>query len=300
MAPAQRWLSLARVAFLAVGGYFIWRGLDGRGTEIRNGLEATSVPALIGAFGLVLLGLVLTAALWRQILALFGHRTAVVPAFEIFFVGQLGKYIPGSVWSFGAQAIGARRLGIPTRTTLSASMVFLGIHLASALVLGPVLAVVSGDDPGLPLISLAALFLVGTVALTPGLVRRLAGRVSQGTPLVMNAADELRLLAIMACAWGAYAAALVILGDHLGADSGPLLVAAFMLSYAAGVVVFLAPAGIGARETTFVLMVGPEVGTGAAIAVALLSRVVMTAADVVLAIAASLAAKRTSLRDERD
>ena len=58
---------------------------------------------------------------------------------------------------------------------------------------------------------------------------------------------------------------------------------AFALAYAAGVVVVLAPAGVGAREGVFVLLLSPLLGVADATAVALLARVVHTAADGVMA-----------------
>ena len=46
-----------------------------------------------------------------------------------FFVGQLGKYIPGSVWSIGAQAQMAARRSVPPRVTVAAGLLFLGYHV---------------------------------------------------------------------------------------------------------------------------------------------------------------------------
>ncbi len=41
---------------------------------------------------------------WRRVLADLGSPLHLAPAGGVFFVGQLGKYLPGSVWSIVAQA----------------------------------------------------------------------------------------------------------------------------------------------------------------------------------------------------
>lgn len=62
----------------------------------------------------------------------------------------------------------------------------------------------------------------------------------------------------------------------LGVHDAPVAAygGAFALSYAVGVVVVVAPAGVGAREAIFILLLTP---------LALLARVVHTAADALLA-----------------
>ena len=55
---------------------------------------------------------VLTLMGWRVLLGDLGTRLPAAPASSIFFVGQLGKYLPGSVWTVVAQAeMGARLAG---------------------------------------------------------------------------------------------------------------------------------------------------------------------------------------------
>ncbi|MFA6299418.1 MAG: hypothetical protein WC642_09635, partial [Nocardioides sp.] len=67
--------------------------------------------------------------------------------------------------------------------------------------------------------------------------------------------------------------------------------AAFAAAYAVGVVVVLAPAGVGAREGVFVLLLTPVTGVAGATALALLARVVHTVADGLLAAIWSFAAR---------
>jgi uncharacterized membrane protein YbhN (UPF0104 family) len=54
-------------------------------------------------------------------------------------------------------------------------------------------------------------------------------------------------------------------------------------AYLVGVLVVIAPAGVGAREATLGLLLAPTLGVPAAAAVALLSRLVHTVGDLALA-----------------
>ena len=62
----------------------------------------------------------------------------------------------------------------------------------------------------------------------------------------------------------------------------------FAAAYVVGVAVVVAPAGVGAREVTLVALLSPAVGLATATAVALVTRVLHTAADLTLAAVSAL------------
>ena len=66
--------------------------------------------------------------------------------------------------------------------------------------------------------------------------------------------------------------------------SWPVVVGAFGLAWIAGFLIPGAPAGLGVREALFVALIAPEVGAGAALACAILHRLVTAIADLVVAL----------------
>ena len=50
---------------------------------------------------------------WRVLLEDLGTHLALPPASSVFLVGQLGKYLPGSVWTVVAQAEMGAQLAVP-------------------------------------------------------------------------------------------------------------------------------------------------------------------------------------------
>ena len=290
----DRALGVLRGVFLAAVLTFAWLGLRGRWDEVGDALSETSPAGAVAGLLLVLAGLSVTGLVWRRLMACLGAPMPVVDGNATFFVGQLGKYIPGSVWSIGAQARLAARYRVPARTTVAAGLLFLGYHVATAVVLGA-LALLLGtlDSPWPWWVSLLGLVGAGA-GLLPFVVRRAAGRVSGVEPR-LGARETVVVLALMAVVWAAYAASLVLLAPGVPWDDLVALGAAFAGAYAVGVVVVVAPAGVGAREGVFVLLLTPVTGVAGATALALLARVVHTVADGLLAAVWSLAA-RTSDR----
>ena len=291
--PRSSWARLQpafRALFLLAVLAFAWLGLRGRFDELGEALQDTPPAGALGAVVPVLLGLGATGLIWLRMMACLEARLPVVDGLAVFFVGQLGKYIPGSVWSIGAQAHLAGRREIPGRTTVAVGLLFLGYHVATAVVLGTLIVLLGGlDAPWPPWVSLLALA-VCLVGLLPPLVRRAGKRVA-GRPVQIGWVDTAVALALMALAWACYALALVLLSPDLPWDDVVALGGAFALAYAVGVVVVLAPAGVGAREATFVVLLAPVTGVAAATALALLARVVHTLADAVMAAGWWLAAR---------
>ena len=136
-----------RAAYLLVAvGFGIW-GVRRHGLELADALADMNPLAVVLSSALVLAGLLLTFVVWRTLLSAHGHRLGSAPAARVFFVGQLGKYIPGSLWAVGAQADLARDFRVPPRTTVATGLVFLWAHLSTAIA---VCAIALGALPGDP------------------------------------------------------------------------------------------------------------------------------------------------------
>jgi hypothetical protein len=209
-------------------------------------------------------------------------------------VGQLGKYIPGSVWTLGAQAALARRAQVPARVTVVTGLVFIGWHLATAVVIGAaglLAGTVDADGP----MALAVLGVIGgVIATTPVVVNWLGTRMTgAGHVLGLTWSDTVVLWALFAVTWSSFGLALGRLSVGEPALGLPTAVTAFTIAYAVGLAVVIAPAGLGAREVTLGFLLAPTIGTPAASAVALSSRLLFTVVDIVLAFTAWMAAGRS-------
>lgn len=226
----------------------------------------------------------------------YGHPLGLIRGAAIFFLGQLGRYIPGGIWSFTAQAALAKDAGITVGVSVVAGLVSLGYLVVAALVIG--LVVTATGLLAVPMVPVLALVLalVALAATVPALVNAIASRLAR-TPLRMTLTStgaELGLGATSMLAMGLAPLALAIpfLTGPIDAATVALFVGAFAIAYVAGIVVVIAPAGIGVREGLLILLLSPTIGVAEATIVALLSRLTSSVADVLLALASWLADRR--------
>jgi uncharacterized membrane protein YbhN (UPF0104 family) len=291
-----RALDVARILFVLLTLGCAWLGFRGRWDEIADAIADTSAVGLAASLLLTMVGLGLTALLWRRLLARLGSPVPERPASAIFLVGQLGKYIPGSIWSFAAQAQLGRRHQVPARRSVAASGLFLLLHTATGVVVGTAAAVVGVLDVSGPRWLWALGLVAGVVLLLPPVVRRI-GAFAAGEPVEFDARDLGQAAGLMAGVWLAYGVGVLALLGPSRADASDLavVVSAFALSHVAGVLLVIAPAGLGAREGVLIALLRPVVGLDAAIATALLARVVHAAADFSMAGLAALRARRTDV-----
>lgn len=282
---------IAAAAIVALGesGSAVWRSAK----DLQPGLVAA-------AAALVLAGLYLTMLSWRALLAAAGSPLPIGAASRVFFLGQLGKYVPGSVWPIVAQMELAKEHGVPRSRTGAIGLCSVALSLLAGLLVAAVTLPFSSKDAlehywyGFLAVPLLAVGAVPAVA-NWGLQRllRLARRGELEAPF--SARGMLVALAWAALAWvvfGLHLALLVRADGHGDWSVVPLSIGAFSLAWTAGFLFVIAPAGAGVREGVLVLALSSVLTRDEALLVALLSRALMTVGDGVWAGIAVLLARR--------
>lgn len=281
-----------RVGFVllavALGGYAIadeW-------SQVRAGIAGLGAAVVAGAFGLVLLSLLASMLEWRALLTAAGSRVPLAPASRIFFVGQVGKYLPGAVWPVLAQMELGQAQRIPRRRSATVAVITILVSLAAGLIVAAIctLAGLTGSTTaGYGWAFIAAPVLLVTLhprVLNPAIDRllRLARRPAQEVPLSGRAVVSATLWAVLY--WVLNGLSVWMLAVRLGAPDGRTFLLAtggFAFAWCAGFLVVLAPAGAGVREVVLVASLSPVLDTGKATAVALASRLLTTIADLLAA-----------------
>ena len=283
------------VAVLAVGGWYVWT----RRVEVGAALGEIGVAAAAGCLLLTLLGVLATGECWRVWLASVAQAPPVRTSHQVFYLTQAGKYLPGSLWPFLAQALVARRFGVARSAMLSASTLFLVTHVVTGAVVGlvavgPASASASASASGQRWL-LGTVAVLGLLLLCPPVLARLLGLADRvrRRPGPRAAAPSWatvgRTVGLMLLAWAAYGTATWLLVRELTPveDSWVVSVGAYALAWVVGFVAVAAPAGVGAREAVLVLALAPLVGAPSAFSVALVSRAALTVVDLGLAAASS-------------
>ena len=215
----------------------------------------------------------------------WGGRLSWPAAARIWFISNLGRYVPGKVWQIGAMGALAQEAGVSSVAAVGSALVVNLVNLLAGLLVVAVAGarLLEGYGPTLvvALAGFCALVLASPWLLPPlvALAQRLTGRafpVPRIPPLAM-------IFAVAGCslAWNLYGIAfhdltVALLGGAAGRPT--YYTAVFTLSYLTGYIVLFAPGGIGVRETSLVtLLAAAGLETGAeATALAIASRLWLT------------------------
>jgi glycosyltransferase 2 family protein len=290
------WLLLAVV--LAIGAYVVVRNRQDLGTAFREiGWGAMAASAVFGVVGTaVLLGL------WKSVLRALGATVPLEEAWRVFFVSQLGKYLPGLVWPALAQMEAGRRWGVRRSVMLTANLLMIAMLTGSGVVVGLVLLPGLAGISGWGAWALAAVLL--SVCLWPRLLTAVIDRVfalvHREPPRITASPRDMAVSFAWAVAvWFLYGLHVWFLVRAVGGTGGDAWVAAtggIALAWALGLVAVLAPAGVGVRDAVLFAVLSPLVGRTAALAVVLASRGLLALTDVVLAAVAAAGPSHAATR----
>jgi glycosyltransferase 2 family protein len=285
----RRRRTVLRLVVLALVLVFVAVLLAEQWQQVRPLLGRLTVVGLLAATVAVLAGHLATFLSWRALLTDLGFPLPLAGSLRIFFLGQLGKYLPGSIWPAVAQMDLGRDYRVPQRVSGAAVAATLLISVGAGLLVAVVLV---------PLAGLGGLGRYWWTALALPAVALMALRLARRAPLPrpVSMAGALRSVGWALSAWLCYGGQVWLLAHQLGVAGGlPLLLhstGAFAGAWCVGFLLVVAPAGAGAREAALILLLGSSMARPQATVVAVISRLLFTVADLGWGGIAALAGRR--------
>jgi len=286
----SRWLKWAVVVIaVGIGAYEI----DKEWNQVHHALGEIGLLASFEALLALLVMQFATLCQWQALLSGLGSPLRTPTAGRIFFIGQLGKYIPGSLWPILTQMELGARANVPRSRSASASILTMIVSLATGLLVAaatlPFAHYSAGYDWVFVLVPVILVCLYPKV-LNPLLNKlfKLTKRPGLEQPVTLTMLSK--ALAWSVVAWLANGVQIWILADKLGAPVDRTVLIAlggYAFAWCVGFVIVFAPAGAGARDALLILALSPLIGRQAALAVALVSRAVNTISDLLVAGAAA-------------
>ncbi len=284
-----------KLLLLLLTGIFIAWAIHDQWNEMRASAREVQVEWrwIVAASAAVLAVYAMLIQSWRLLLRGWGGELTYTAAVRIWTIANLGRWIPGKVWSVGALSVLASREGVS------------GAAAAGAAVLGTLLnigagfgvAVITGAEgldavyPGFRIGALVAtaMFVVGVLALPlilPSVLAWFAAK--RGVPMAdkqLKPATLWGVAAMNAVSWLGYGLAFALFSrgvtPHIRSDPA-LFIAGFTASYLVGYLFLFSPGGLGFREAAlafFLVGVGAA-GQGDAVILGVTSRVWLTALEV--------------------
>jgi hypothetical protein len=293
--------SLLRPAFLLVAAIAVVLAVRHQGPVLQASFARFGVVALLLSQAAVMVGLLASALCWRAVLAALGEPLALRPALHVFFVGQIGKYLPGNVFALAAQAELAHDHRVPRSRVVAAGLVFLGVLTTSGLLIAAVTLPFTSPSALRTYAWVLPVLPLGLLLLVPAVLHRCLGFALRVTrrPLLEAPPSSRHLAAALAWAllmWIAYGGHVLPLvhAQHAGglATLAVLGTGGYALAWTAGFLFVVAPAGAVVREAVLVLVLAAVMTRPEGTAVALASRLVQTVGDLAWALLAGTALRR--------
>jgi len=259
-----------------------WGGLGELDLELRlrPGWALLAAVTVWATYGLLI-------EAWRRVLAGWAQKLAFTRAARVWCLSNLGRYLPGKVWSIAGLALLAQKEGVSGWAAAGSALAMQAIAIGT----GAMVVAAGGSTEVSPYI-LAAAMLFALVAVVSLVWQPLAGTVVRLLrpsvkwralpPLAAAAAGAVTLVS-----WLAYGVAFWLLAHALFGPTDLTVVKAigvFAAGYILGLLALFAPGGVGMREVVFIAMLGPVLGGDGALALAIASRLLLTGTEVTAAL----------------
>jgi hypothetical protein len=288
----QRWQSALFVIALVFAGAALARQWD----AVRIAATAQTVrwvPIAV-ATAIVLGTYALLIWTWRWLLHHDARALSFLDAVRIWTIANLGRYLPGKVWSVGALGALAMERGVSALSAAAAAIASTVINVVAGFgvlsFFGGTLARALSPAWRSASIAVAAGGAIG-IACVPWLLKYVAPRIAP-TRIARNALPSfsaLRLTVATAAnvtSWMLYGVAFWCFAHGVRPDTHvkwTVAVVVWTASYLSGYLAFIVPGGIGVREGAMVAALVAVAGMGAAEAtwLAVSSRVWLTILEIV-------------------
>lgn len=273
---------------LAALTFFLGWALYGNREEVKTYQWSFDYPLLALSLGVMLASLSLYAWQWRFSLQRLGAAVGFIKVLRIYFIGNLGRYIPGKVWQFLGWFYLFEREGVSPVQTLASIAVNQVIQNMTGLALAfVVLTGLHSTELKGRLLPFLIVIPLGLVVIQPSVLERLLNRglrLFKREPVVieLTAWDLARFAALHLFCWLGQGLAFYLFTRALyptPLERLPALVGIFAGAWVLGFLSFLAPGGLGVREGILVYLLGFYLPSPVAIVATLLSRLWVTAAE---------------------
>lgn len=254
-------LTLVLVAFAA---QYLWRQWTSAAAE---GFTFELHPLwLLASSAMVLVTYGVLIETWRRIVAQLGTHIGFWPAARIWFISNLGKYVPGKIWQVTTMAMMLSERGVTLAAAGASAAVVTIANVASGFALVLALSVgtvrrIAGGTAGVMAATIAMLVVLVAAPLLARQWNRLAARTGR-EQLAVNIPHGAIAVALVGCtlSWVLYGLAFQwFVRSLIGPGTAPLsaYVTANAASYLVGYLMIFAPAGLGVREIVLTSILRP-------------------------------------------
>lgn len=279
--------SFAKIIIVLVILFFFIRYIYTHWTSLAQYQWKFNYQLLFISLALVFANFVFLIQIWRRLIFRMGYSLKFAKAFKIFFYSSLGKYVPGKVWSVLGMVYMCEKQGIPREASVTSAVLNQALNMIGGMLL---VVIVSGTKflGGLPITLYLPLAGILIIFIYPPLLERVLNvslKLLKREPIKINLSfrNNLVFTLLFMLSWSVYGIAFNIFIRSLTPYSWnllPFVSSAFIFSYIIGFLSVFVPGGLGVREGILVFYLSSYFPVPVATLIALLSRLWMTAAEI--------------------
>jgi uncharacterized membrane protein YbhN (UPF0104 family) len=277
-----RWRVVLGLAIVAATVYFLGSTISGQWHELQSYEWSVEPVPLVASILLLLLVFTWGVWVWKVLLRHLHVRVPLLPLTRLWFLSTLARYVPGKVWQFVGAAQLGRTMGVDPIPLVTSMLLQVGFLMVAATLVGlPFLVLTVLGTPATAALTLLGVLVLAAAGVHPATMNaalRLVPRALHRDVLTWSGTwtDGLGLLGLFVLSWlgsGSAFALFVSAVVPVPWEAVPSLIAANALAVTAGMLVFVVPAGLGAREAALTLLLSPfAAGAGVAALLAVASR----------------------------
>lgn len=291
-----KFTSILGIAIGIAGVAFVTRTLINKWDQVSDAFSQVDALPLILSLMLGISAMTIIGSIWVTMLATRSHQVQHRTALSWYFTGQLGKYVPGGIWPIVGRAELAVRGGVARRDAYASTGLSLVSTYLAAIVTIAIGALLTTDHRLIGLAIISGLIIGFVLFANERLRLRIIALATKVSPAAQSLTDPARLAKLTmqhVPAWVLMSLSTSVTASAFGAKIGLFdMLFVTSTSWLAGFVVVGVPGGIGVREAVFTSLASPIIGAPLAVSLALLSRVVFIAVDVVGALVSTVVARR--------
>jgi len=289
--PPKAFLILLKLAVILAVIIFIagriavdWETVKSFDWQIHPLLITLSFAVFFGAYALLV-------RIWSVVLASLGYTVSYGDAWDIYFIGNLGRYIPGKVWTVAGIAYMAGKSGIPAVIAGTSAVCAQAYSILSSFVFFVMFLIFkSADFAGYRSIWILPVpIILMVIFLRPAHLERVLNSVlvrlgRKPVSIELTTAAALKITGLYLLSWFLFGGAFWLFVAAVTGDItfNPLFLAgAYAVSYVGGFLAFFVPGGIGVREGILSVLLTGTVPAGVAVVIAVSSRLVITCVELV-------------------
>lgn len=281
---------IIQIALLLIVIYFLCRSVISNWSKIEGYNWSFDIPMMVLSIALYYFGYAFLPWILCRMFGYMGYKMSYADVWDIFYVGSLGKYVPGKVWAIAGMTYMAEKSGVPVQAAGTA-VVFAQVYslLASVLFFIIFLFLRGLDSSSSFLLWFLPAGAMLVVFIFPKNLERfinlMLARIGR-KPLVLgiNSLSAIKVVFFYLISWIVFGAAFWAMAVAVSGNvvfDPVMTMSAYVIANVVGFLAFFAPGGVGVREAVLGLLFSGVVPVSVGIVIAVLSRLIVTFIEII-------------------